>query len=282
MTYLYEELSAPTRLYIKQCSHCNLKYFGKTILEDIQSYVGSGVRWQRHLKRHNAKSIHLWNSDWYYDTSIVRFATKFSNMNRIIESKEWANLAIENGIQGGYLGEDVSERASITRKETMNSEQWKSTVGKEHARKISETKSDPKWKDAVGKEAAIKIGKAHSELKQSEEWKSTIGETKIKKYKDTIHSEEWKETVGKQKSERLSNSQNDAEWKNTVGQKKIEKYLSKTNNSDWLATKGKERSKKMSDKAKNREKFECQYCNGMFWKTHLNRWHGENCKHKGV
>lgn len=61
MTYLYKELSAPTRLYIKQCSHCDLKYFGKTILEDIQTYKGSGIRWQRHLKKHNAESVHLWN-----------------------------------------------------------------------------------------------------------------------------------------------------------------------------------------------------------------------------
>jgi hypothetical protein len=282
MTYLYEELKAPTRLYIKQCSHCQLKYFGKTTSETIESYEGSGVYWQRHLKKHDAKSIHLWNSDWYYDTSIVRFATKFSNINKVVESKEWANLAIENGIQGGYLGEDVAKRASITRKETVSSEQWKSTVGKEHSRKISETKSDPKWKETVGKEAAIKIGKAHSELKQSEEWKSTVGETKIKKYKDVVYSEDWKETIGKQKSEKLSNIQNNTEWKATVGQEKIEKYLKRTNDPDWLATKGKERSKKQSEKAKNREKFECQYCNGMFWKTHLNRWHGENCKHKGL
>lgn len=45
MTYLYEELSAPTRLYIKQCPHCGLKYFGKTVSEDIEKYPGSGVRW---------------------------------------------------------------------------------------------------------------------------------------------------------------------------------------------------------------------------------------------
>lgn len=62
----------------------------------------------------------------------------------------------------------------------------------------------------------------------------------------------------------------------------IQSYSETVNNSDWLDTKGKERSRKMSEKTKNRDKFECQYCKGMFWKTHLNRWHGENCKHKGV
>lgn len=50
MTYLYESLKRPTRLYIKQCPHCNLKYFGKTHYENIERYFGSGKRWLNHLK----------------------------------------------------------------------------------------------------------------------------------------------------------------------------------------------------------------------------------------
>jgi hypothetical protein len=100
MNYLYESIH-PTRLYIKKCSHCNLKYFGKTTAKNVESYEGSGVRWQIHLKKHKAKSIHLWDSDWYYDTSIMRFALKFSSINKIVESKNWANLIPENGINGG-------------------------------------------------------------------------------------------------------------------------------------------------------------------------------------
>ena len=29
-TYLFESLKTPARLYIKQCPHCGLKYFGMT------------------------------------------------------------------------------------------------------------------------------------------------------------------------------------------------------------------------------------------------------------
>jgi len=101
MNYLYEALEKPTRLYIKQCGHCGLKYFGKTVSKNIEKYQGSGLYWTRHLKQHNVKADHLWNSDWYYDTSIIRFALKFSYMNNIAESKEWANLGPENGINGG-------------------------------------------------------------------------------------------------------------------------------------------------------------------------------------
>jgi hypothetical protein len=97
----YLSLEIPARLYIKKCSHCELKYFGKTIKNNIINYNGSGVRWKNHLKYHNAKSIHLWNSDWYYDTSIIRYATLFSKLNKITESKQWANIINENGINGG-------------------------------------------------------------------------------------------------------------------------------------------------------------------------------------
>jgi hypothetical protein len=101
MTYLYEAIQ-PTRLYIKQCPHCGLKYFGKSISDDIETYPGSGTRWARHLNKHNVEPIHLWNSNWYYDTSISRFALKFSRINKIVESNKWANLKEENGLDGGW------------------------------------------------------------------------------------------------------------------------------------------------------------------------------------
>jgi hypothetical protein len=102
MNYLYEALEKPTRLYIKQCSHCELKYFGKHSGKNIEKYSGGGKRWNNHLKKHRAKAKHLWNSDWYYDTSISRFALKFSYINKITESDKWANLKPENGIDGGW------------------------------------------------------------------------------------------------------------------------------------------------------------------------------------
>lgn len=107
--YLFESLSRPTRLYIKQCPVTLLKYFGKSILEDIVNYPGSGTYWTRHLKKHNSEPLHLWNSDWYYDTSVVRFALKFSHINKIVESKDWANLVPENGLDGGYTGPNFGQ-----------------------------------------------------------------------------------------------------------------------------------------------------------------------------
>lgn len=117
MNYLYEAIK-PARLYIKQCPHCGLKYFGKSTSQDIKLYPGSGTRWKNHLKKHDVEPIHLWNSDWYNDTSISRFALKFSRLNKIVESKVWANLKEENGLDGGFdhLNDGSDEHLERTRK----------------------------------------------------------------------------------------------------------------------------------------------------------------------
>jgi len=38
---IYKDIK-PTRLYIKKCSHCELKYYGKSESVNIESYKGSG------------------------------------------------------------------------------------------------------------------------------------------------------------------------------------------------------------------------------------------------
>jgi hypothetical protein len=45
------------------------------------------------------------------------------------------------------------------------------------------------------------------------------------------------------------------------------------------ATRSSEKYREMlSEKAKNRERFKCTYCGGMFQPSHLIRWHNDNCK----
>jgi hypothetical protein len=91
----------PTYLYIKQHSITGLKYFGKTI-KDPYTYNGSGKHWTNHIKKHGKEHIKtLWVSEPYTDTSIVEVALKFSAENDIVNSKKWANLMPENGLDGG-------------------------------------------------------------------------------------------------------------------------------------------------------------------------------------
>jgi hypothetical protein len=131
MNYLYESIQ-PTRLYIKQCPHCGLKYFGKSTLQDIEKYPGSGRYWTKHLKKHGVEPIHLWNSDWYYDTSISIFALKFSRLNNIVSSKQWANLKEENGLEGGWdhvHNKETQEKAKINAKKTFEEKYGVSNPG---------------------------------------------------------------------------------------------------------------------------------------------------------
>jgi rubrerythrin len=252
MNYLYEAIH-PTRLYIKQCSHCGLKYFGKTSRKNIELYKGSGLRWSRHLKRHQAKSIHLWNSDWYYDTSITKFALKFSRINKIVESDLWANMKYEDGLAGGKM----SQTSINKRIEKVTSLEWKSTVGafvyEKTKRNISKTRNSPEWKETVGKEAA-------------------------KKCSDTKNSKEWQDTIGAHVAEEATRRQSDPVWKETKGKQKTENYKKTISDVEWKETIGIEMQRKQSERAKNRTKHKCKYCGFECSGSNYTRWHGKNCK----
>ena len=136
MTYLYEAIT-PTRIYTKQCPHCGKKYMGKTVRQDIEAYEGSGVDWTKHLKEHQVKPIHLWNSDWFYDRSICKYALDLSAEYDIVKSKDWFNLKSENGISGGDPGPEGRKKISETVLKTISDPIYKATKGKERGHKIS-------------------------------------------------------------------------------------------------------------------------------------------------
>lgn len=92
----------PTRLYIKKHTKTGLKYFGKTT-KDPFKYMGSGLHWTRHIKKHGKEHIITeWISEPFTDKdSITEFATFMSEELNVVESNEWANMKIENGLDGG-------------------------------------------------------------------------------------------------------------------------------------------------------------------------------------
>jgi hypothetical protein len=95
----------PTYLYIKQHSITKKKYFGKTT-QDPLKYNGSGVYWTDHIKKHGRKHVITTRLFGPFTDSIVisEFALAFSRDNNIVESKDWANLEPENGLDGGVTG----------------------------------------------------------------------------------------------------------------------------------------------------------------------------------
>ena len=92
----------PTYLYIKQHAVTGLLYFGKTAYYDPIKYLGSGKHWIRHIKKHGTEHVvTLWHELFTDKDSLVEFALNFSKEMSIVESKSWANLKDENGLDGG-------------------------------------------------------------------------------------------------------------------------------------------------------------------------------------
>lgn len=119
-TSIYQSIK-PTYLYIKQHSITKKKYFGKTT-RDPYKYNGSGKVWTRHINKHGKEHIvTLWVSDLFYDTSIVDIALHFSIENNIVESNDWANLKLENGLDGGdtWSGKSHSKESNAKRSASM-------------------------------------------------------------------------------------------------------------------------------------------------------------------
>lgn len=92
----------PTYLYIKEHSITGLKYFGKTYKQHPDNYLGSGKYWKKHIKKHGEEFVKTtWCQLFTDEKQLIDYAIKFSEENNIVDSKEWANLKNENGLDGG-------------------------------------------------------------------------------------------------------------------------------------------------------------------------------------
>lgn len=96
-------------LYHKRHKITGLNYFGKTKGSDPIGYLGSGVYWRSHLTVHGeeVETLQLWEFDNQDECS--KFAINFSITNNIVESEDWANLCIEDGIGGGDMLSQLPE-----------------------------------------------------------------------------------------------------------------------------------------------------------------------------
>ena len=111
----------PVRLYIKQHAITGLMYFGKTSRANVEDYLGSGVRWNHHLKKHGSDFVRtLWVSDPFTDVDLlIDFAQLFSEHFDIVNNSGWANLVVENGVTGGatrtgvVLSEDTKSKLRL-------------------------------------------------------------------------------------------------------------------------------------------------------------------------
>lgn len=160
----------PTRLYIKQHNKTGLKYFGKTTKSDVYAYHGSGKHWKNHIKEHGIDDVQtIWVSEVFCNKEdLIEFATFFSEEFDIVNSSEWANLTIENGIDGGYsgvypywlLGHKDSEETKLKRSSSLKGEkngmygktkELNPFYGKKHSKETLEKLRKPKSEEAKKK-----------------------------------------------------------------------------------------------------------------------------------
>lgn len=173
-------ISAMIYLYIKQHTITNLKYFGMT-QRDPFKYPGSGKYWVRHYRANGGpsyiKTIEIFGFD---DTELCsEFALTFSIDNNIIESKEWANLVLEDGRVGGHYGSKLGPRPPETRAKIS-----KSNTGKKHSPESIEkmraastgrvVSDETRKKLSIWKEGRVggRTGKKHTD-----EFKKMVSET---------------------------------------------------------------------------------------------------------
>ena len=118
----------PVWLYIKEHNVTKLKYFGKTTTADPIKYKGSGTYWKRHIKIHGNDVSTIWIKLFTDKELLIEYALLFSKENNIIESKEWANLKYEDGLDGGNITEEIKEKIRVKRKDQMITEETKTKI----------------------------------------------------------------------------------------------------------------------------------------------------------
>jgi hypothetical protein len=175
-----------TILYIKQHNKTGLKYFGKSnkTLNEFSKYKGSGKHWFYHLKKHgNDVTTRIYAIFEGIDDSIIeKIAVNFSIENNIVNSKEWANLILENGLSGAPKNNKLSEETKLKIS--------KANIGKKHSEETKlffsqSRKGDKHWTYFLSENERKEVSKHlrlidRSGIKNGRYGKPTSKETKLK------------------------------------------------------------------------------------------------------
>lgn len=156
-------------LYIKYCSHCDLRYLGQTIRDPFK-YKGSGTRWKKHIKKHNA-SIHT-EVIGIYDTKelLAEAGIFYSKLYNVATDNRWANLVEESGGGFTFLNTLDGYRLKIAegcRKRSQNPE---------YIQALKDRWKCPEFRQ--------KMAQANSAKKRGPEYKAKLSEASKKKWQD--------------------------------------------------------------------------------------------------
>lgn len=253
----------PTRLYIKEHTITGKRYFGKTVGNDLDTYLGSGNYWNDHINKHGREFVtNKWISEPFVDPiELQEFALAFSELNDIVDSREWANMCPENGLSGGYYGgwDHITDEHRAKGMATKADPEWKATVGAAAKAKEIATKSDPEWQQNVWEPVKEMLRDVRNQYYSDETWVETVYAEGKRKEIATKADPLWKATKGAERVRKLKETVNDPEWQETVGKDKYQRQAStiiKTlNDPVYRATKGVAASKRKAKTATGRRRL---------------------------
>lgn len=108
----------PIKLIIKKHKKTGLKYLCKTIRENHNKYLGSGVEWRNHLHEHGYEIMTRVIFRTHSKSEFRKVAEMLSHKWNIVESNEWANMVIENGAGSSKKNKVVSEETKRKQSES--------------------------------------------------------------------------------------------------------------------------------------------------------------------
>jgi len=180
-------------LYVKCQPKNGVQYFGKTISENVCSYSGSGVVWKDIHKKYNIKDVETMIVGEFdeNDPMLVEYALGFSAANNIVESNEWANLMVENGLDGGPR--NFGNKHAKGYKHTNEAKEKITNAGKRPCSDITKDKIGKANKgnfhsDETKKLISKRSGKPHTELEKMKISKAQKGR---KAMKDLVGKRRW-------------------------------------------------------------------------------------------
>jgi hypothetical protein len=246
-------MSTQVTLYIATHNVTGKKYFGKTTkIFDIQtlqeSYHGSGSYWLNHLKIHG-DNVTMEIYGIYKIEEVEKHALKFSKENDIVESKDWANLKEENGLDGTPKGHKFSNTENMGNKKG-------SVLSEEHKRKIGEASK----------------GRSYSDERNDKISNALKGRVRSKEHCESLSKALTGRTLEEDTKNKISES--------LKGRTFSEEHKRKISEASKRSKHSEETKKRLSIIAKNRAKIKCPHCDKEGDAANMKRWHFDNCKFK--
>ena len=158
-------------LYIAEHNTTGLKYFGKTTRwfdeQSLQeNYHGSGTRWCRHLNKHGT-DVTMKIFGIFDEADVEEVALQFSTENNIVDDYNWANLKVENGLDGG-------SKPGIPK-----TEEWKRKVSASQQLKFANGYKGSMHGKSLSEHQKEIASKSHSGKHVSHETRNSVSESKL-------------------------------------------------------------------------------------------------------